>query len=121
MPRLVEYKRKYRRLYRPFTVRILTYNYKPLNSEYCTCAEGINISPNGLSFKYPRVISKNDHMRVLIEDIDGLHTEEIMANIRIVWTKTKDMLSKIYGGRFVKIPPEKKYKLIKLTKDNGGK
>jgi len=54
------YKRKYERLTVPFVMRILTYNYRKLDSEYCACAEGINISPGGLSFKYPKVIRDGD-------------------------------------------------------------
>lgn len=118
MSRNEEYRRKYRRLHTPFTIRILTYNYKSLDPQYCTCAEGMDISPNGLSFKYPRVIKKDDHLKVVIENIKDLETEEIMAHVKIVWAKTKDMLSRRYGGRFVKISPDKKYKLIKLVRKN---
>ena len=116
-----EYKRKYTRLRTPFTVKMLTYNYTRLNPEYSPAAEGINISPNGLSFKFPRVIEKNDHLKVIIHNINGMRDEEFMASIRIVWTETKDLLSKRFGGKFVRIAPESKYKLMKLLRQNGGK
>lgn len=115
-----EYKRKFGRMETSFVLRILSYNYRRLDSEYCSCAEGINISPSGLSFKYPKVLFKDDHLKVLIHGINGLNKEEIMANVKIVWAETKDILSKRYGGRFLKITPEKKYKLIKLIRENGG-
>ncbi len=44
-----------------------------------------------------------------------------LAHIKITWTETKDILSKRFGGRFLKIPPEKKFKIIKLIRKNGGK
>jgi hypothetical protein len=114
-----EYKRKYKRLHVPFLIKILTYNYKRLDTEHCTCAEGVNISPCGISFKYPRVIEKDDHIRVLIHNVKGLKTEEIMANVKIVWAETKDLLSRRFGGKFVKIAPENKFKLLKLIRKNG--
>ena len=115
-----EYKRKYKRVYIPFFVKILTYNHNRLDAEHCTTAEGVNISPNGLSFKYPKVIEKNDHLKVLIHNIRGMKTEEIIANIKIVWAETKDLLSRRFGGRFVKISPDDKYKLMKFVRQNGG-
>ena len=63
------YKRKYQRIRTPFFVTLLTYNHNRLDAEHGTTAEGVNISPNGLSFKYPKVIEKNDHLRVLIHGI----------------------------------------------------
>lgn len=116
-----EYERKYERLRTPFSIKILAYNHNKLDSEYCTSAEGINISPNGLSFKYPKVLERDDHLKVLINNIKGLKREEIMANVKIIWAETKDLLSRRFGGKFVKIPPDKKYKLIKLIRKNGGK
>lgn len=115
------YTRKYPRMAIPFIMKILAYNHRRVDSEYCTCAKGINISPGGVSFKYPRVISEGDHLRVLIHSIRGMQKEEIMANIRITWAETKDILSKRFGGRFIKIAPDKKYKLMKLTRRNGGR
>lgn len=115
-----EYKRKHERLNAPFIIKILTYNYEKLDSEYCAAATGINISPGGLSFKYPKVISKGDHLRVLIQDIKGLNKEEIIAHVKILWTETKDILSKRFGGKFVKLAPDKKYKLMKTIRKNGG-
>lgn len=116
----MEYIRRHDRLHVAFSIRILAFNHKRVDSEYCTYADGINISPGGVSFKYPKVISKDDHLRVLIQDIKGLEDEEIMANIKVVWTEDKDMLSKRFGAKFVKIAPDKKYKLIKLIRNNGG-
>lgn len=114
------YKRKFKRQNGPFLIKLLTYNFKRLNHEYCTCAEGINISPSGISFKYPKVINPKDHIKVIIQNIRGMKNEEIMANVRIVWAETKDILSRRFGGKFVKMAPEKKYKLIKLTRKNRG-
>ena len=116
-----EYKRKHQRLHAPFLIKILTYNYRRLDSDHCTCAEGINISPGGLSFKYPKVIAKNDHLKVLIHNIRGMKKEEIIAHVKIKWAHTKDVLSRRFGGKFVKIAPDHKYKLIKLIRNNGGK
>ena len=116
-----EDKRKYKRFYAPFMVRILTYNYKRLDSEYCTCAEGINISPGGISFKYPKVIERGDHLRVLIQNVNGLKREEIMASLRITWAETKDTLSRRFGAKFVKLAPDKRYRLMKLIRNNGGR
>ena len=115
------YKRKYDRLAAPFNMRILTYNYKRLDSEYCTSAEGINISPGGLSFKYPRVIREGDHLKVLVQGIRGMKDEEIMASVRIMWTETKDTLSHRVGARFLKIDPINKFKLIRTARKTGGK
>jgi len=111
------YKRKYTRMSAPFFMKLISYNHTRLDSEYCTGAEGINISPSGLSFKYPKVIDKHDHIKVIIHNVNGLKRDEIMANIRIVWAETKDILSKRFGGRFVKISPEDKYKLMKLIRE----
>jgi len=115
-----EYKRKYDRMRGPFTIKILSYNYESLDSEYCSCAEGINISPGGISFKYPKVIGKNDHLRILIQDLRGHKKEEIFAHVKIMWTETKDILTKKFGAKFLKIPTEKKIKLMQLTRKNGG-
>ncbi len=115
-----EYKRRHKRLHTSFYLKILTYNHSRLDVEHCTCAEGVNISPNGVSFKYPKVIDKNDHLRVLIHDIKGMKRDEIIANIKVVWAETKDLLSRRFGGRFVKISPENKYKLMKFVRQNGG-
>ena len=114
------YRRKFKRIEAPFLIKIITYNHERVDGEYCACAEGMNISPCGLSFKYPKVIEKGDHMRVLIRDINGMKAHEIMANIRIIWAETKDMLSRRFGGRFVKISSDDKYKLMKLVRQNGG-
>jgi len=110
------YKRKFLRAHMPFLMKILTYNHRRLDSEYCTCAEGINISPNGVSFKYPKVIRKDDHLRILIHNVNGMKKDEIVANIRVVWSESKDLLSRKFGARFVKIAPEDKYKLMKLLR-----
>ena len=110
------YKRKYKRMTASFFMKLIAYNHIRLDSEYCTCAEGINISPSGLSFKYPKVIDKDDHIKVIIHNLSGIKRDEIMANIRIVWAETKDILSKRFGGRFVKISPDDKYKLMKLIR-----
>lgn len=116
----VEYKRKYGRVKTPFLMHILSYNFTSLDSDHCTMAEGINISPTGISFKYPKVIERNDHIKVLIHSIRGLNREEIIANVRIVWIETKDELSRRFGGKFVKISAENKYKLMKYIRQNGG-
>ena len=121
MRRIKEYNRKYSRVHMPFTIKILTYNYKRLDPDYCTIAEGVNISPGGLSFKYPKVLFNGDHMRVLIREIKGLKREEIFANVRIIWSETRDILSKKFGAKFMKITPDKKYRLMKLLKNNGGR
>jgi len=121
MARKKEYKRKYHRLHMPFMIKILTYNYRKLDPDYCTTAEGVNISPGGLSFKYPKVLFNGDHLRILIRELKGLKRDEIFANVKIVWSETKDILSKKFGAKFMKIAPEKKYRLLKLIKNNGGK
>jgi hypothetical protein len=111
------YKRKYKRMHSPFFMKLIAYNHTRLDSEHCTCAEGIDISPNGVSFKYPKVIDERDHIKVLIHNLSGLKRDEILANIRIVWSETKDILSKRFGARFVKIAPEDKYKIMKLIRE----
>ena len=115
-----DYTRKHGRFHGSFNIRMLAYNHNKLDSEYCTCAEGISISPGGISFKYPRVIGDNDHLRILISEVRGMRSEEIMANIRVTWSETKDILSKRYGAKFVKLHPDKKYKLLRLIRQNGG-
>ncbi len=114
------YQRKYKRCKRPFLVKILSYNFRRLNSEYCTLADGVNISPNGISFTFPRVIRKNDHLKILIHDMRNADSEDIMANVKVVWAEKKDPLSLRFGGKFVKISPEHKYKIMKLVRNNGG-
>jgi len=116
-----KYNRRYERLHVPFSVRILTYNYRKVDSEYCTCAEGLDISPGGISFKYPRVIEVGDHLKVLIGNLRGLKHGAIIASMRIAWAHSKDNLSRRFGGRFLKISPEDKLKLIKLVSKRGGK
>jgi len=114
-----KYKRKYDRLYAPFSIRILTYNHERLDPVYSTTATGTNISPGGISFSYPNVLSMDDHVKVLIKNVSGLK-QEFIANAKIVWLENRDVLSRRYGARIVKIDTETKYSLMKLIRANGG-
>jgi hypothetical protein len=102
-------------------MKILTYNYIKLDADYSFCAEGINISPGGVSFKYPLVISKGDHLKVVLYNIKGWEEKEVMAHLKVLWSESKDILSGRFGARFTKLAPDKKYKLIKLTRTAGGR
>ena len=112
--------RKFVRLHAPFWMKILTYNHKKLDADYCTLAEGVNVSPGGVSFKYPKVLKEGDHLTVLIEEMERMAREEILANLRIVWSEKKDILSRRFGAKFMKIAPEKKFKIMRLTNRTGG-
>ncbi|NQT07434.1 MAG: PilZ domain-containing protein [Candidatus Omnitrophica bacterium] len=114
------YKRKYDRLYAPFSIRILTYNHERLDPVCSTAAVGANISPNGISFTYPNILDRHDHIKVLINNINGFK-KELMVNAKIVWFENRDVISRRYGARIVKINPEDKYLLIKHIRNYGGR